>query len=161
MGMDCVPRNCDVEPFRANWSGWHFLERVLHLAGADTSEMAGSNDGHYVRAGTAKVWAKTLKELLERRGNAELRLAKVPDDSYDEGYVRIPVVEREKAPVQEKVFFKLNGTLFSVPDQVRSYLFNPELDDTKISVVGLPNDHKEFILEFAKFCERSGGFEQY
>lgn len=43
--MDCIPLNPWAKGFHANFVGWQFIAEALHLLGADTSRMSGSNDG--------------------------------------------------------------------------------------------------------------------
>jgi hypothetical protein len=166
MGMDCIPEN-DIEPFHCNWNGWHFLRRVLELSGADTSVMSESNNGYPVRAETAAAWAKALRRKLAERGPLRLKLAKVPNKIFMNGYEEVPVLEFEKLPTQTKVFMKLKfGTTASIAEQVRSYMaveiiFGYQLDESKISVTELNKDTRKFVRKFAEFCERSGGFRQF
>jgi len=167
MGMDCVPLN-NIEPFHCNWSGWAFLRRVLELSGADTSEMAWTNDGHLVRAETAMAWAQALRQKLADRGPSRLKIAKIPNKHFLGGYQEIPVVEFEKLPLETKVYLKLkDGTIASVFEQVKSYTVvetifgNLRLNKNQIRITELDKDTRKFIREFADFCERSGGFHQF
>jgi hypothetical protein len=160
MGMDCIPLNKSVKPFHANWGGWTFILRALLLAGADLSEASGSNDGQIVSAETAMDWAKRLRELLSRKGPLRLRVAKYPDALYHGGYNYVPVVDFTQADVEQRVLNKLQlGWEVSIQEQVSSYAWRivPKKD---IVVEELSKEDRKFLLKFARFCERSGGFAQ-
>jgi len=161
MGVDCIPRNKNVKPFHANWTCWYFLHQTLLLARADTSEMAGTNDGNWVSARTARKWARCLRRLLARKGPLRLRLAKYPDPHYSSGYNFAPVIDFQRAPLKERVLEKLKcGREVTIQDQVDWYA-GRHIPPEQVELVELTKDHKKLLLEFADFCEKSSGFAQW
>ncbi|MEM3453334.1 MAG: hypothetical protein QW835_06910, partial [Candidatus Hadarchaeum sp.] len=78
------------------------------------------------------------------------------------------VVEFTRAPAEERIYMKLkDGAVPSILDQVKSFLGVDILfgycrpTKRNIKIVELDKETRDFIEEFARFCERSGGFEQW
>jgi hypothetical protein len=129
--MDLVPRRPEAGVFHANWTGWAYIAEVLELAGADTREMSGTNDGEYVHARTARSWGRAVRRILPRLMNK-----RVPDSLYSDGYREVPVLKPGDGA----------GTA---------------TDCTAGDLFPLDEETKEWLRRFADFCERSGGFWQY
>lgn len=138
MGMDLIARrNRRRIGYHANWTGWSMISGALSLLGADMAEMAGSNDGDYVTASTARSWASCIRAALS---DDSLKMVQVSDPSISGGI----------------------GTLFvpgSMPDDVAASMRH--VCPRKEAVVPLDVIHREWLLDFADFCEQSGGFWQY
>jgi hypothetical protein len=162
MSMDLAPK-APIDSFHTNNAGWYFLWRVLDLAGADTSEMRSSNDGDLVHAETARSWAKAIRRLLAKNSMLELKVAKVADDLYSGGYASIPVVSLRRNLKAKEIAYQLKfGPPPSIAEQVRQNPFQALRGCTEvIGVTKLPKSDEKWLREFARFCERSGGFRQY
>lgn len=132
MGMDLDPRNKGVEGFHANWWGWSYIGNVLTLAGADTEKMAGSNDGAYVDAKTARNWGKAVESIMPK-----LKDMLIPDHFTSGGYSSRPIIIES---MEQEVELRLK-----YGNKIQ------KLDD----------DTAGFLKEFAKFCVESGGFRQF
>lgn len=156
MGMDCMPKN-DIEPFHANWFGWRQIGKVLREAGADLTEMSGSNDGHRVSPETAKNWGRKIRRKIE-----DLKEIRMPDDDYTGGEIGI-IVDPDKNIIPQVFDFYHTKLL------VKESMGDTEEAAEKLEKIarGIQKgeikdiENKDFYLKFAEFCEKSGGFEQW
>lgn len=144
MGWDLYSRrnNCY---FRVTQYAWYRLEMALEFLGADISRMSEYNDGSYVPARVAESWAKAIENGVDT-----LKLAIVKDRYCEngEGYFIIPM------RYDEKMVRKLVREYYGKPKDKKSTV---EFD----RIEPLPTEFRGFLLQFAKFCRRSRGFEQW
>jgi len=160
MGMDLVPRNPKVEGFHANWGGWSVIQVLLSFLEQDLTHMDGSNDGHRVPATDAQSWGRAVRTALEK---GKLIVAETYDSSYSDKRKHW-IIPRDKKALFERATDRAetgesSGTL------LEAYLlmaihFGKKRGDLLLEYKELDQDWKDFLMEFATFCEKSGGFQQ-
>ena len=80
MGMDLMARNPstpDFDSIHLNWSGWGQLSDILYELGCDLSEMAGYNDGAYIKKATTYSWGVAILAGIEK-----MVIIEYPDKSF-------------------------------------------------------------------------------
>jgi hypothetical protein len=144
MGWDLYSRKNDSY-FRATSYGWSQLAGALEVLGADIHRMASYNEGDYVPAKVAASWAASIERGID---SLEQSVIDDPDIALGDARNVVPVglSKRELAKVLREVygvegsFLKNHGLLRTEP---------------------LEKDMKKFLLDFARFCRKSKGFEQW
>lgn len=141
MGMNLVSKN--GEEYRANFSSWSYIRAVLELLGCDIAEMSFYNDGDVVQPETALAWAEAI-EL----GIRALGIVRYADKAWEDGFFEHPCLLSDQTTVSRSQLDPLRkslGVAFSEEGQKG------------------PMDQRtrEWLLDFARFCRESGGFEQY
>ena len=160
MGMDLVPANESVAGFHANWTMWGNVGDLLTELGCDLSQMAGSNDGEKVDAVTATSWGDAILANIDR-----IQVVMYPDDLFVGGERPELHVEGTSSPVnlsahqaaQELARQLLHEAGVEMPEA------GSQGDDTPPRVMALSDMPEEFewVKDFAEFCRKSGGFEQW
>jgi hypothetical protein len=112
--MDLLPRNREIDVLTINWTGWRYIGDVLVLAGEDISKMAGSNDGLYVDAKTARKWGNAVLRVLPK-----LREKRTQSALYDGGYYETPIIYEE---AEEEIAGRLLERVYSLDDETKKWL---------------------------------------
>ena len=138
MGMDLVPNTNNVDVFHANWHGWSTLRTLLIQCGADTSSMAGSNDGDAVTGDEAREWSRKLREHV-----GDIIVLHHIDSSTRAGYRDEIRVADTAPPGGESVVTMMEHQL-----------------GASTSPLDEQPDIKDFIDRFITFLAESNGFHQ-
>ncbi|MBN1677873.1 MAG: hypothetical protein JW880_04975 [Candidatus Thermoplasmatota archaeon] len=163
MGWDLYGRK-EESYFRVNLYVWPRLGLALYFLGADTEKMATDNSGKYVPAATARAWADAIEEGIDSLG-----LAIISDSSCedDEGWFLIPTSYGRKEVRQLlKDFYgePQRRRLESTDAEGRSSISYIELEGHRsyrvLRIEPLSEELRKYLLDFASFCRRSGGFTQ-
>ena len=164
MGMDLVPRN-PIKGFHANWSGWSTLQVLLHFLDQDITHMDGCNNGHRVPAKDAKRWGKAVREAVTKKS---LMVANTYDPTYEDDTKDwiIPAVKKEEFETIAKRVQKMKRIGLAM-SPLEVYLgmviaIRRKLPRRNV-VLGYEKFKKadaDWLLRFADFCEKSGGFQQ-
>lgn len=172
MGMDLVPRH-NIRGFHANWTGWSEIQVLLSFLEQDLTHMGGDNSGNRVPAADARAWGKAVRTALEKKELIEAKVScegisggwktwTIPQSKkslFDEAYKRI--AGGEKAQTLLERYFQMDGIWDKAfKDRGDKKRQVPKDDEGFIKYDKLDKEGEEFFLEFATFCEKSGGFQQ-
>lgn len=162
MGMGYMGRH---GTYHLNWSGHSTMAAILDQLGADLTEWSGSNDGDRVSAKTCRAWASLLEESV-----GKVMLLEQDDPSYMEGKSSWPVViesaKYEPDDPNRKTAEVLDGISGNSVERATKkglsgllYRINGKLPE-RGKLIPLPEDFKEWILEFATYLKTCGGCRQ-
>jgi len=164
MGWDlCGRRNESY--FRVNLYGWPRLRLALGFLGADTEKMATDNSGKYVPAAVAKRWAEAIE-----RGIDSLSLAVIAPRSrkgeqgwfiVPKGYGRREVRQLLRDYYGERDTRECQTWYYNGRITTRREVAPGHWSYRLLRIDPLPDDYRDFLLGFAKFCRESGGFYQW
>ena len=156
MSISLVARH--GEAFGLNMSGRSYLFRLLDSLGADTLEWSSTEK--YIKARTARDWAKTLRNGIES-GRVKERL--VADSLYQGGLRPEPFIVGGAAAVVEGsaswMFDAMDRHLaesFAKEGNVRERVGAPQVEAG--TVHDIDAETREWILDVATFLNDSGGF---
>jgi len=161
MGMDLIPRNPSIEGFHANWGGWSVIQVLLSFLEQDLTHMDGSNDGHRVPATDAQSWGRAVRKALEKN---TLIVAETYDQSYSGGR-KGWIISNDKKALFENAAGRIEsgerpGTLLETYLMMGVHFSKKKFGDIILGYVELDQGWKDFLMKFAVFCEKSGGFQQ-
>ena len=164
MGWDLYSRG-EKHYFRVSFYNWWRLMFALEFVGADIEKMATDNSGKYVPAAVARKWATAIEGGVDG-----LQIAIISDRhcTDGEGYFLVPSSYGEK---------EMRELLRDYYGEAREKEVNTHDDEgkritVKVDIDGhrsyrlkrfepLPEGTRKFLLDFAAFCRKSGGFYQW
>jgi hypothetical protein len=160
MGMDLVPANEHVDGFHANWTMWGNIGDLLTELECDLSQMSGSNDGEVVDGPTAKAWGDAILANIDR-----IQVVMYPDRLFEGGERPEFHVEGTESPVNLSAHQAAQELARQLLQQAGVEM--PETgsgdEDAPPRVIALSDmpEALQLVRDFAEFCLKSGGFEQW
>jgi hypothetical protein len=164
MGWDLTSRG-DKHYFRVNAWAWPKLAMALEFLGADIEKMATDNSGKFVPAGVAREWASVIETGID---SLRIAVARDPDVQSKEGWFLV------RSDQSEKEIRKMLREFYGGPEKFTAEYHDDEIGSysRKITVRGyrsyplkrvepLSDEMRRFLLGFAAFCRKSGGFYQW
>ncbi len=164
MSHDLYTRG-EKDHFKVNMYGWPRLRLALEFLGADAEKMVTDNSGTYVPAATAREWASAIEQGIDG-----LCTVVVKDEflKNDEGWFWVPrsFGKKEAHQLLKDYYGQRQIRKFKAQDS------DGRWSSEHIAVKGhrsyrlmrfepMSEDHNSFLLRFAGFCQRSGGFYQW